>query len=331
MKKWLAVLLLAVMLCGCAAGAKDYSTEFFAMDTVMTVHLYNAKNAEQLAQEQISAINHLDATLSVTRPESEIGRLAAGETLTPSPAVAELLERTLALRVRTEGCLDPTVYPIVKLWGFTTGEYHVPTQAEINETLPLCGVQHIHKNGDSLSLDPGSALDFGAVAKGYAAELCMHHLEDAGVNGILALGGNIQTVGSKPDGSDWRVGITDPNDPAATVAVLCLQGTNAVVTSGGYQRYFEEDGVRYCHIMDPATGQSAKAGLCSVTIVASSGFLADGLSTALYVMGPEKAEAFWRNSDDFECVLITDDGQMLVTEGLADQIETEIGFTVIKK
>ncbi len=331
MKKWLMALLLSVLLCGCASGAKDYETEFFAMDTVMTVHLYGAKNAETQARDLINTINHLDETLSVTRAESETGRLAAGEAFSPSPAVDELLERTLALRVRTGGCLDPTVYPIVKLWGFTTSEYHVPTQVEIDETLPLCGVQHIHKNGDVLSLDPGSALDFGAVAKGYAAELCAHHLEEAGVNGILALGGNIQTVGSKPDGSDWRVGITDPNDPAGTVAVLNLTGSNAVVTSGGYQRYFEADGVRYCHIMDPATGRSARAGLCSVTIVANSGFLADGLSTALYVMGPGRAEAFWRQSDDFECVLITEDGKMLVTEGLSEQIETEIGFTVISK
>ena len=169
------------------------------------------------------------------------------------------------------------------------------------------------------------------MAKGYAAELCANQLTDAGVNGILALGGNIQTVGSKPDGSPWRVGVTDPTDPSRSVAVLNLTGSNAVVTSGGYQRYFEENGQRYSHIMDPATGKSAKSGLSSVTIVADSGFLADGLSTALYVMGPARAEDFWRSSDDFECVLITDDGKMLVTEGLADKIETDIGFTVIKR
>ena len=329
MKRALAILLALLLLGGCAAKPQDYETEFFAMDTVMTMHLYGAKNGEKLGQAIIAQINRLDQTLSVTRAESEVSRLNTGEALTPSPAVSDLLGRTLALGQRTGGCLDPTVYPIVKLWGFTTGEYHVPTQDEIFETLKYCGVQHIHTENETIRLDPGSALDFGAVAKGYAAELCANQLTKAGVNGILALGGNIQTVGAKPDGSPWRVGITDPADPSRSVAVLNLTGSNAVVTSGGYQRYFDEDGQRYSHIMDPATGQSARAGLSSVTIVADSGFLADGLSTALYVMGPARAEAFWRDSDDFECVLITDDGKMLVTEGLADKIETEIGFTVI--
>ena len=331
MKKRLIPLLLALLLCGCAAQPVDYETEFFAMDTVMQVRLYGAKDAEKQAQSLIDTIHHLDATLSVTRAESEICRLDAGEALIPSPAVAELLDRTLALSQRTGGCLDPTVYPIVKLWGFTTGEYHLPSQEEIDQTLPLCGAQHIRRDGEALSLDPGSALDFGAVAKGYAAEVCAEQIAKSGATGILALGGNIQTVGDKPDGSDWRIGITNPFSPDATIAVLNLRGSHAVVTSGGYQRYFEEDGVRYSHIMDPATGLSAQSGLCSVTIVADSGFLADGLSTALYVMGPARAEAFLRESDDFECVLITDDGKMLVSEGLTDQIETEIGFTVIER
>lgn len=330
MKKWFALFLILLLLCGCAKQPAEYETEFFAMDTVMTMHLYG-KAPEEQGQALVQKINTLDATLSVTRPANDISRLNSGEALKPSPVVLDLLKLTLALHERTGGCLDPTVYPIVRLWGFTTGEYHVPTEDEIAGTLPLCGVDHIHVQDVTVSLDPGSALDFGAVAKGYAAEQCAKQLAGAGINGILALGGNIQTVGSKPDGSDWKIGITNPFAPDTTVAVLNLQGSHAVVTSGGYQRYFEEDGVRYSHIMDPATGQSARAGLCSVTIVSDSGFLADGLSTALYVMGPSRAEAFWRESDDFECVLITDDGKMLVTEGLADHIDSQIGYTVIER
>ena len=332
MKRRLAILLAALLLfTGCTAKPEDYETEFFAMDTVMTVHLYGAKQAQSLGQALIQQINTLDAALSVTRPENDVSRLNAGESLTPSPVVIDLLDLTLALRNRTGGCLDPTVYPVVKLWGFTTGQHHVPDADERSLALSQCGMQHVHQENGELWLDAGSALDFGAVAKGYAGELCAEKIEKSGATGILALGGNIQTVGSKPDGSPWRVGVTDPTDPSRSVAVLNLTGSNAVVTSGGYQRFFEEDGRKYSHIMDPVTGQSAKSGLSSVTIVADSGFLADGLSTALYVMGPARAEAFWRDSDDFECVLITDDGKMLVTEGLKDQIETEIGFTVIRK
>ena len=331
MKKRLIPLLLALLLCGCAAQSAEYETEFFAMDTVMQLHVYNAKHAEALAGDVIDTVNGIENCVSVTKEGTEVFRLNSGERIAPSETVRELLERVTALSGRTGGCLDPSIYPVVRLWGFTTGSYHVPTELEQQEALSRCGLERVHQENGELWLDAGSALDFGAVAKGYAAEVCAEKIAKSGATGILALGGNIQTVGGKPDGSDWRIGVTNPFQPDQTIAVLNLRGSHAVVTSGGYQRYFEENGVRYSHIMDPATGLSAQSGLCSVTIVADSGFLADGLSTALYVMGPSRAEAFWRDSDDFECVLITDDGKMLVSEGLKDQIETQIGYTVIER
>ena len=331
MKKRLIPLLLALLLCGCAAQSAEYETEFFAMDTVMQLHVYNAKHAEALAGDVIDAVNGIENCVSVTKEGTEVFRLNSGERIAPSETVRALLERVTALSGRTGGCLDPSIYPVVRLWGFTTGSYHVPTELERLEALSRCGLERVHQENGELWLDAGSALDFGAVAKGYAAEVCAEKIAKSGATGILALGGNIQTVGGKPDGSDWRIGVTNPFQPDQTIAVLNLRGSHAVVTSGGYQRYFEENGVRYSHIMDPATGLSAQSGLCSVTIVADSGFLADGLSTALYVMGPARAEAFWRESDDFDCVLITDDGKMLVTEGLKDCISTEIGFTVIDR
>ena len=323
-------LVMLLSLCGCAGTADKKTKEFFAMDTYMTLTAYG-DNAEKALSEAQSEVERLDSLLNAEDKHSEIYRLNCEKKLTLSEETSQVLKKALDFSELTDGVFNPALHPLMKLWGFTTGEYHVPSEAEIAKTLQYCGVQHIHRENETLRLDQGSALDFGAVAKGYAAELCANQLTDAGVNGILALGGNIQTVGSKPDGSPWRVGVTDPTDPSRSVAVLNLTGSNAVVTSGGYQRFFEENGQRYSHIMDPATGKSAKSGLSSVTIVADSGFLADGLSTALYVMGPARAEDFWRSSDDFECVLITDDGKMLVTEGLADKIETDIGFTVIKR
>ncbi len=331
MKRWLIPLLLALLLCGCAAQPAEYETEFFAMDTVMQLHVYGAKNAEALAGDVIARVNEIENSLSVTKPGTEVYRLNGTERITPSETLQSILERSSELCERTDGCFDPSIYPVVRLWGFTTGDRHVPDEDERLLALSQCGMHRVHQENGALWLDPGAALDFGAVAKGYAGEVCADRIEQSGAAGILALGGNIQTVGSKPDGSDWNIGITNPFRPEQTIAVLHLQGSHAVVTSGGYQRYFEADGVRYSHIMDPATGQSAASGLCSVTIVADSGFLADGLSTALYVMGPGRAEAFWRGSDDFEAVLITDDGELLVTEGLADKIEAQIACTVIER
>lgn len=153
------------------------------------------------------------------------------------------------------GAFDPTVYPLVCLWGFPSGEYHIPTEAELTGALAHTGPQHLQLDGAAAALDAGCSVDLGGIAKGYAAEQCAHQLEETGAQAaMLSLGGNVQTVGSKPDGTAWQVGIADPNDPSSAIAVVRFTGSKALVTSGDYQRYFEQDGVRYHHILDPQTG-----------------------------------------------------------------------------
>ena len=184
---------------------------------------------------------------------------------------------------------------------------------------------------DGMAAAHGAELDFGAVAKGYAGAVLAREMKAAGVeSALLQLGGNVQTVGLKPDSSRWRVGIRDPWGGEDSYLGVLEVGETAVVTSGGYQRYFEEAGTRYCHILDPATGYPASSGLASVTIVAEDGFLADGLSTALYVMGLDAAAEFWRSRDDFEAVLVTDNGRIYVTGGLRDCFACE-EFQVIER
>lgn len=329
MKKIILPLILLLLLTGCGGKTSCYEASFFAMDTVMEVRIYDKAAGSSLAAEITHEIQNLENRLSVTKEDSEIAKLNRGETVTLSPALHELLKQTTFIQERTSGLLDPTIYPIVKLWGFTTGETRVPSQEEIEQALALTGIEHLQEDDNTLTLTGGAQLDFGAVAKGYAAEKCAEILSKNNVSGILTLGGNIQTVGEKPDGSDWHIGITDPEQPENSLATLSFKGSRAVVTSGGYQRYFEADGIRYSHIMDPRTGAPARSGLSSVTIVAESGLLADGLSTALYVMGLEDAENFWRTSDDFDAVLIEENGQIHVTEGLLDSFSCERDYQVI--
>lgn len=208
-----------------------------------------------------------------------------------------------------------------QLWGFTTGTYRVPEPEEISSALAHTGAEQLHLDGARASLSAQAQLDLGALGKGWAGCLAVEYLAaQSGITGgILALGGNVQTYGAKPDGSPWQIGIQDPGG-AGTLGLLCLKGTWAVVTSGGYQRYFEADGVRYCHILDPSTGMPAQAGLTSVTVVAEDGLLADGLSTALYIMGLEEAADFWRENQDFEAVFCTTEGEIYATAGLTSSL-----------
>ena len=323
----LAAIAAVFLLSGCAERAADAT--FFAMDTVMSVRVWGADASDACAAAQ-QTVQALERELSVTEEHSALARLnASGSGTLPDDALT-LLRGALDLSARTGGALDPTLYPVVRLWGFTTGNYRVPADEEIASALARVGAEHVLIDGDAVTLTGGAMLDFGAVAKGFAAQKCADALSAAGATAaLLSFGGNVQTVGSKPDGTPWRIGIADPAG-SGTAATLSLTGSCAVVTSGGYQRYFEENGVRYCHIFDPASGAPAQSGLASVTIVAQDGLLADGLSTALYVMGLDAAAGFWRDSDDFEAVFITDDGGIFCTAGLSGCIEAD-GAEVIER
>lgn len=307
-------ILLFALLVGCASPALPRDTTVFCMDTAMNLRIYGDDGSA--ATELTELLTGLDKTLSVTDPDSALFALNQSGS-TDDETVRALVSQVRALRERTGGVVDPSIYPIVRLWGFTTGDYRVPPQSEIDAALACVGMEKVSETGKTVTLSSGAALDFGAFAKGWAGELCRQKLEARGLSAILTLGGNIQTVGSKPDGKPWVIGVADPDDPASYVLTLRLQGSHAVVTSGDYQRGFTENGVYYCHIFDPVTGCPVQNGLRSVTVVCDSGFVADGLSTALFVMGFEKAVEFWRASNDFEAVFIDKNGDISVTEGLA--------------
>jgi thiamine biosynthesis lipoprotein len=148
-------------------------------------------------------------------------------------------------------------------------------------------------------------------------------------SGIVNLGGNVQLYGTKTDGSLWRVAVQDPADSEAYIGILSVSD-KAVITSGGYERYFEEDGTTYHHIIDPTTGYPAENGLISVTIISADGTLADGLSTSIYIMGLDKAISFWESRrDEFDMVLMTDEREIYVTEGIAQQFASDYEWNTI--
>ena len=195
---------------------------------------------------------------------------------------------------------------------------------ELSAALALVDSAQLEVDEDAPSarlLQAGMEVDLGAVAKGFAAGEAEEAMRAAGVErATIDLGGNVTVIGPRPDGNPWRIAVKDPQNTDSYLCVLSLEDVT-LSTSGGYERYFEEDGVRYHHIIDPKTGRPADSGLLSVTVVTANHVLADALSTALFVAGEEDALDFWRSRDDIELVLCTDDGRIVVTEGLEDSFQ----------
>ena len=318
-----------VLSSGCSLESK-YDCEFFAMDTVMTINAYGS-NSEIAVKAAQNEINRLDKLLSVQNENSEIFKLNQSKKMTVSEDTLTLITRSKELYMLTDGAFDISCEPLTREWGFYLGlENKVPSQKAIETALEGVGAEHIKFENSTVTLDKNSSLDLGGIAKGYASHKAAEILKEYGVtSALMSLGGNVRAVGSKPDGDFWSVAVTDPDDNTKSIGTLKISD-KAVVTSGGYQRYFEENGQIYHHIIDTKTGYPADSGLKSVTVVSEDDTLADALSTALFVMGLEKSGEFYReNSNFFGAVFITDKGEIYVTDNLKDSFMSEQGFEVI--
>lgn len=312
----------------------SYTKEVYAMDTYMTVTAYG-ENAQTAVEQAESKIEELDNKLSVGKADSEVALLNNTGSGELSEDVAYLMKRSLELWCQTDGTFNPAIYPVMEKWGFTTKDYKVPDKEDLLNTLALTDASKISFNEGSGSVEfeiKEMKIDFGGIAKGYTSSLIMDIFRENGIDsGLVSLGGNVQVLGNKTDGSLWRVAIQNPDNTEDYIGIL-ETGDKAVITSGGYERYFEENGKKYHHIIDPATEYPAESGLKSVTIVSSDGTLADGLSTALFVMGEDKAVEYWRNNaESFDMILFTEDKRLLVTENISDSFSSDLNIVNIEK
>lgn len=198
------------------------------------------------------------------------------------------------------------------------------------ELLEKVGYDKVELNNDQIQMEPGGMIDLGAVGKGYAGDEAAQILRERGITAaLLDIGGNIQAIGTKPDGSDWRVGLKDPFS-GGVLGIIQVSDV-AVVTSGNYERFFTgEDGKVYGHIIDPATGHPVENGIASVSVIASEGKLCDALSTALFVMGLENAQDYWRQRRNFEMILIMEDGDIYLTEGIRNSFSLNSEYRNMK-
>lgn len=326
------VLAAGAVLTGCGGEQKvsSQSSQVFAMDTVMLLTVYGDQAQQGLDQAE-QTIQKLEKLWSATDENSEIWALnhSGGNWVELSEDTREILSRSLELCALTDGALDLTAYSAVQAWGFPTGAYRVPDETELEQLVGTIDYTQVELDDNQARLPEDMSLDLGAVAKGRLGEVLSQDLKELGVtSALLELGGNIQTVGTKPDGSRWRVGIQDPNSQEGGYLAIVEVADQAVVTSGDYQRYFEQDGQTYCHIMDPATAAPADSGVDSVSIVGSDGTVCDALSTALFVMGEEKGSQFWKDHPelDFEAIFVSQDGTIAVTEGLEEHFTLADGY-----
>lgn len=305
---------------GCTATVKSQTTQIFAMNTFMQLTAYG-EESQQAIDDGTALIYDLEDLLSVTDSESELWALnhSGGDWVTLSSETMDVLALALAMAEQTGGAIDPTIYPVLQLWGFTTGEYQVPSDDALSALLPLVDYSAVTLDRDNnrAKLPVGMELDLGAVAKGYTADRLSDLFLSLDIDhALLDLGGNVQVLGGKPDGTLWRVGIQNP-DGDGYVGSVAIE-TGAAVTSGGYQRFFEADGIIYWHILDPDIGAPSRNSLRSVTVISPSGGQSDALSTALFVLGREGAEALWRAHQDFDMILIEENGTITITAGLLD-------------
>ena len=330
-----------------AEPAKELQTrEIFAMDTYMTFSAYG-EEAEEALEEAEAEILRLDALLSAESEDSEIARLNRDGAGTLSEDTAYLIGRSLDLYEETDGAFEIAVYPIKQAWGFTDENYRVPSGEELAALLPLADSSLLDLDAEAKTITyqkEGVKIDLGGITKGYASSRLSDIFAKHQVNGLINLGGNVQVYGPKPDGTDWRVAIQTPTLAegdalpwlseaalgSAALADIDYIGVlethdEAVITSGGYERYFEQDGNIYHHIIDPKTGYPSDADLISVTIVSRDGTLADGLSTSVFVLGLDRACELWEaHKDEFDMILMDKEGALYVTKGIKDRFSSEL-------
>lgn len=272
----------------------------------------------------ISSLEAVDDLINRNRPDSELGLVNALAGVSPvsvSTELLDLMEVALHYADLTDGAFNPAIGPLVDLWGIMTDHAHVPTQEEIAMVLPLLDWKDIEMDRTNSTLylkKKGMSLDFGAIGKGYAADQVRGVLREKGVSSaIINLGGNVFAMGAKTDGSPWNIGIQDPftdrGDYFMTVRIV----DKTVVISGPYERYFEQDGVLYHHLMDWRTGYPARTNLTTAAIIGTSSAAADCLSTAAFIMGAEAGMDLINSLEGVEGIILDGEGHVYLSEGLA--------------
>jgi len=293
------------------------------MGTLVEIKAYgdDRELLEQGLDAAFAEMVRLEQLFSTHIPKSEVSRLSAADApLIVSEETATLLGLGLKIAQRSDGAFDMGLGKLMPLWGVESDQPQVPEEQSIALALKGIGPDSLQISEQQVRKQtPGLQIDLGGIAKGYAVDRAVEKLRQAGIfSAAVNAGGDIRLLGDR-QGQSWRIGIQHPRKAGEIIATLALQN-RAVVTSGDYERYFEQEGLRYHHLFDPQTGRPAR-GCQSVTVVAADAASADALATAAFVLGPQKGLALLERMPDVEGFLIAADGSKLATGGLKDILE----------
>ncbi len=293
-----AVILVAGLYLSYAGHASEFTRSGFNMNTLISMKIYS--DTDKPLNDAYNLLAELDAKLSMYNPESEIGKInsqAGHEKFQADSKVIEVIKDSLKLHKMSEGVFNPLIGSITRLWKINKADNKIPSREELDAAIKLSDISNLELNDNSVYLKhDGCVLDLGGIAKGYASTKIAELLKSEGVeSGLIDLGGNVQVIGKKPDGSNWIIGVRDPLSTRGAPALVLSVNDTAVITSGNYERYKIVDGKKYSHFFDYKTGESILNDLLSVTVITRDGSLADGLATAFMASGYEKSLALLKN------------------------------------
>ena len=329
MKKYCFFLLPVLLLASCKPAVRKESRTVFALGTVCSIQLFTEKpqsKADTVLQICTRRLEELERHLSANAEISTLIDInkASGVSAVNVPAdIYPLFERAMFFAEKTDGAFNPVIGGIVKLWNIGFENARKPEDRDIRDALSRTGYKDVQLTGTAVFLKKaGMKLDLGAIAKGFAADELTRIVRQAGIaHAVIDIGGTISAVGKRPDGKRWNIGIRDPRVQQGQPVISALIENCSISTSGSYERYFEQDGVRYHHIIDPATGYPVRNNMIAVSVFSDSATDADALSTACFVLGYEKAVKLLAELPDTEALFIFDDNSVRTTAGLAQHIK----------
>lgn len=312
----------AILLSGCSAkSTKPISRTQFALDTYCTISIYDPM-PQKVLDDGFKSIKDIENKMSANIKSSEVSRINEYAGIKPVKVSYDtfyVIKKAVYFAGLEKGYFDVTIGPIVNLWNIGTDKARVPSPQEIKDKLPLVnykGIVFDDKNRTIMLKNKGMSIDLGGIAKGYAADKVAETLKADGVkHAIINLGGNVLTIGTKPDGQPWRIGIQTPFKPRGDYLGIVEVSNKAVVTSGVYERYFEKNGKLYHHLLNPFTGYPADNHLYSVTIITDKSVDADALSKT-FIMGLDQGMKLVESLKGVQAIFVTDDKQVYITPGL---------------